>query len=90
MNSHGDRKPEPPDPEQLLRLLDLEMAQKRAARQRAGTPYRGFRAASLVFLVVIILGGLVGFYYLFFSGGLEELRAHNEPRASATPSSATP
>ncbi len=90
MNPHGHGKPEPTDPEQVLRMLDLELAQQRMARQRAGSPYRAFRVASLIFLVAVILGALLAFYYVFFSGGLDEIRARSEPRSSATPSSRAP
>jgi hypothetical protein len=90
MNPHGNGKPEPTDPEQLVRMLELELAQQRAARQRAGSPYRTFRLASFIFLFAVIVGALLAFYYVFYSGGLDEMRARNEPRASATPSSRTP
>ena len=90
MNPHGDGKNEPTDPEQLLRLLDLELAQQRAARQHAPSPYRGFRMASFIFLFAVLLGAALAFYYVFLSGGLDEFRSRNEPRPSATPSSRVP
>ena len=36
MNPHGDGKPEARDPDEVLRLLDLELAQSRIAREQAG------------------------------------------------------
>jgi hypothetical protein len=90
MNPHGNGKPEPTDPEQLVRLLEIELAQKRAARQRAGSPFRGFRMASFVFLFAVILGALLAFYYVFFSGGLESNRPRKEPRPAASPASRAP
>lgn len=90
MNPHGNGKNEPTDPEQLLRLLDLELAQQRAARQRASSPYRGFRMASFIFLFAVLLGAALAFYYVFLSGGLDEFRSRNEPRPSPTPSSRVP
>ncbi len=90
MNPHGNGKPEPTDPEQLLRMLDLELARQRIARQRAGSPYRSFRIASLIFLFAVIVGAMLAFYYVFYSGGLDEIRARSEPRPSATPSSRAP
>ncbi|HEY2139633.1 MAG TPA: hypothetical protein VGH00_06105 [Chthoniobacterales bacterium] len=86
MNPHSNGKNEPPDPEQLLRLVDLELAQQRAARQRAPSPYRGFRLVSFLFLFAVVLGVLLAFYYVFYSGGLDELRSRNERSPSATPS----
>jgi flagellar basal body-associated protein FliL len=91
MDSNGG-KPEPADPEQALRLLELEMLQQRAARQMAGTPYRGLRAVSFLFLFVVLLGAALAAYYLFFSGHLEEMRARNnsQPSPSANAMSRTP
>lgn len=91
MNPRGDGKPEPADPDQLVRLLEIELAQQRSARQRAGNPYKGFRAAALFFLAAVIIGAMFAFYYVFVAGGLEGMRGHqNEARPSATPSSHAP
>ena len=90
MNPHGDRKPEPVDPENLLRNLDLELMRQRAARKQAGTPYRSLRMASILFLLAIILGAAFAFYYVFLAGGLDEMRARNEQQSTATPSSRVP
>jgi len=90
MNPRSDGKPEPNDPDQMLRLLELELAQSRAARQRAGSPYRGFRLASFVFLFAVILGAVLAFYYVFFSGGLDEMRSRGGASPTATPSAHAP
>jgi len=90
MNDRGDRKPEPSDPDQILRLIDIELAQKRAARQRAPSPYRGFRMASFIFLFAVILGAALAFFYVFYSGGLDDVRSRNQPQPTATPSSRAP
>ena len=90
MNPHGNGKNEPTDPEQLLRLIDLELAQQRAARERARSPYRAFRLASFIFLFAVILGAVLAFYYVFVSGGLDEMRARGEPRPTATPAARAP
>lgn len=90
MNPRGDGKPEPTDPDQLLRLIDLELAQRRAARQQARSPYRGFRLASFIFLFAVLLGVALAFYYVFYSGGLDQFRARNESHPTATPSSRAP
>ena len=81
MNSNGDGKQEPADPEDAVCLLDLELTRQRAARQQAGTPYRWLRAASILFLFAVILGAMLAFYYVFYSGGLDEFR----PRAAPKP-----
>lgn len=84
MNSHDEGKSEPLDPDTTARLLDLELMRQRAARQNAGAPYRGLRAVSLIFLIVIILGTLFALYYVFYAGGLDEIRARKTP--NSTPS----
>jgi hypothetical protein len=92
MNSNGDGKHKPADPENAMRMLELELIRQRAARQQAGAPYRGLRAASLIFFFAVVLGALLAFYYVFYSGGLDEFRARNapQPSPSATPLSHTP
>ena len=85
MNPRSDGKPEPSDPDQVLRLLEIELAQSRATRQRAGTPYRGFRLASFVFLFAVIIGAALAFYYVFVAGGIDDLRTRNAARPTATP-----
>ena len=90
MNDRQDSKPESPDPDQLLRMIELELAQKRSARARAPSPYRGFRMASFIFIFAVVLGALLAFFYVFYSGGLEEIRSRNQSHPTATPSSPVP
>jgi hypothetical protein len=90
MNPQGNGKKEPTDPEQVLRLLELELAQQRIARQRMRSPYRGFRVASFVFLFAVILGTILAVYYVFYSGGLNEFRPKGDARPSATASPRVP
>lgn len=84
MNPHGDRKPEPVDPEHLLRMLDIEMIQQRAIWKQANARRNSFRAFSFLFLFAVILAGCLAAYYAFTSGRVDDLRAHN-PGASPTP-----
>lgn len=92
MNSNGDGKPEPVDPENVVRMLELELMQKRAARQMAGRRFGGLRAASFLFLFAVIVGALLAFYYVFYSGGLDALQPPPgaQPTPDATASSRTP
>ena len=53
------------DADNLSRLLELELIQKRATWKQAGDRYRSFRAAGFVFLFVLIVGCLVGGYFAF-------------------------
>jgi hypothetical protein len=89
MNPDNNRKPEPNDPESEARLIELELIRQRAVRQQAGTPYKGLRVASFMFLIFIILGALAAYYYLVSSGRLDEARSssrHSSTAATATPS----
>jgi hypothetical protein len=58
-------KPNQIDPDNLARLLELELIQKRATWKQAGDRYRAIRVAGFVFLAVLILGCLVGGYFAF-------------------------
>jgi hypothetical protein len=90
MNPRGDGKPEPSDPDELLRLIDLELAQKRLHRERSASPFRAFRLASFIFLFAVILGVALAFYYVFYSGGLDEIRSRAQDRPTASPSPSAP
>ncbi|HEY6071434.1 MAG TPA: hypothetical protein VIU85_08685 [Chthoniobacterales bacterium] len=54
-----------PDVEQLTKLLDLELAQKRQDWKQAGQRAKSVRAASFFFLFLLIVGCLVGGYFVF-------------------------
>ena len=53
------------DPDNLSRLLDLELIQKRATWKQAGERYRSIRTAGFVFLFVLIVGCVIGGYFAF-------------------------
>ena len=72
-------EPKVNETETLTRLLELELAQKRANWKHAGERARSIRAAGFVFLFVLILACLVGGYFAF-------MRV-SEQRANPTPSS---
>ena len=79
-------KPNPADPDDTIRKLEAELMVQRMARQKAGNPYSGFRTASFVFLMVIVLAAVAGYYYVFHLGGLEKARARNKPQPSPSAS----
>jgi hypothetical protein len=66
--------------EQLTKMLELELAQKRATWKQTGERARSVRAAGFVFLFFVIVACLVGAYFAF-------MRV-NEQRANPVPSSA--
>ena len=90
MNRHGNGKPEPIDPEQMLRMLEIEMMQQRARRQQASARRSNLRTVSFLFLFLVILGAAVAIYFAYTSGRVEELRARQDAVSSPTPAAATP
>ena len=76
----SEPKPNEIDADNLSRLLELELIQKRATWKQAGDRYRSFRAAGFVFLFVLIVGCLVGGYFAFMR--VNEQRA-NQPTTPA-------
>ncbi len=87
MNSNGESKPEPVDPEMLVRMLEIEMIQKRAARQQASARRNTWRAASFLFLFIVLLAAGFALYFVFSSGRLDEMSSRNGPPVTATPAS---
>lgn len=79
-----DGKQESVDADTTIRMMELELMNQRAVRQNAGSPYRGLRAVSFIFLFLVILGTLAAFYYAFFYGGLDEARARKGQQANPT------
>jgi hypothetical protein len=51
------------DPDALTKLLDMELALKRAAWQRTRSQRGSWRAFSFLFLLAVIAGGLVAYFY---------------------------
>src|SRR3954447_8526110 len=89
MNPPGDGKPEPPDPDQLLRMLDVELMQQRAARQQIAARRKSRRALSILFLFLILAGAAVAAYFAFATGKVDDIRARNPAAATATPTPVT-
>ena len=66
--------------EDLSRLLELELIQKRATWKQTGARYQSFRAAGFVFLALLIVACLVGGYFAFMR--VSEQRANPSPSSS--------
>lgn len=66
--------------EQLNKLLELELAQKRARWKQTGDRAKSIRAAGFAFLFVLIVGCLIAAYFGF--------TRVNEQRANPAPPSA--
>ena len=79
MADPSEPKPNEIDADNLSRLLELELIQKRATWKQSGERYRSFRAAGFVFLFLLIVGCLVGGYFAFMR--MNETRP-NQPSAA--------
>jgi len=84
----GNRKPESdrPDADQLAKLLELELMQKRATWQQNRKRFGALRAVSFLFLFLVIAGGLLAFWLFFSPQQVNELRANRAASPSPTAS----
>jgi len=74
------------NPDELNRLLEIEIIQKRAEWQRTSARHKSLRSASFLFLFIVVMAALVGFYFVFMR--VNENRQHrppDNPTESATP-----
>ena len=67
--------------DQLTKLLEIELAQKRATWKHSSERARSDRAAGFVFLFVLIVGCLVAGYFAFMQ--VNERRANGAPQTTA-------
>ena len=66
--------------EALARALELELVQKRLHWQRDREKYRTLRGLSFGFLFIIILAGLIAFFFFFSrTSGMREQRPQPSP-----------
>jgi hypothetical protein len=78
-----DGKPKSSNPDDLARLLEIELIQKRAAWKQSAARYRAIRMASFLFLFLVIMGALLVYFFVF--SDLSGNRAPNPTPASAEP-----
>ena len=74
----GKRQPMENESENLIRLLDLELTQKRSAWKRAATRHRTFRTIGIFSIVIVLAAIFLALFFLFSQA--------NEERASSRPS----
>lgn len=65
MTNPVQAQPAGTDAEQLARLLELELAQKRIAWQQAKQRKKSYRSLAFFFLFLLFAGCLVGFFFAF-------------------------
>ena len=80
MTDRPETSAAPNDTEQLTRLLELELIQKRATWKEAGERYRSFRAAGFIFLFLLVIACLVGGYFVFMR--VNEQHANPPPNSN--------
>ena len=75
------------DPDELARLLDIELAQKRAAWAEAGQRSRRIRTISFLFLAIVVLGALAAFVMVFTQLPQDRVKQTDraQPVSSASP-----
>ncbi len=83
MTDRPETSAAPNETEQLTRLLELELIQKRATWKQAGERYRSFRAAGFIFLFLLVIACLVGGYFAFMR--VNEQHANPRPSSSVDP-----
>ena len=83
----GDGKPEsrPTDAEQLARLLEIELEQKKAEWAAKSARYRNMRTMAFLFLAVVIMGAIAGFFYVFTQMSQNGGAARPKSSPSASP-----
>jgi hypothetical protein len=76
-DSGGKPESKENDAAQLSRLIDLELAQKRAAWKEAASRRLKIRVASFLFLFLLIIASLLAFFVL--SSRLNQERGNQRP-----------
>jgi hypothetical protein len=72
------------DPDAMLRLLDLELRQKRVSWQQAAARHRTSRVISLFAIFVVVAAGLLALFFVFSQANQE--RVNSRPQVmSDTP-----
>jgi hypothetical protein len=74
-------RPKLEEAEQLVRMLELELMQKRANWKQANQRNRSMRSAAFLFLFLLIVACLAGFFFVFVQ--VSEKR-QNRPAATAS------
>lgn len=65
MSGSVQSRPNSPGADELSRLLELELIQKRATWKQTSQRNRSFRTAAFLFLFLLIAGTVLGFFFVF-------------------------
>ena len=86
MKPDDNDKPNLPNPSEMEKLLEIELMQKRAAWQQTKARTGVLRALSFLFLFVVILIALLGFFWFLSPERAGELRARHQEETPSSPS----
>ena len=81
MMSDDNSKPKSTDPEELARLLEIELLQKRVQWKQTAARYRTIRTASFVFLFLVITAALLAYFFVFSELGGNRSAPRTAPAA---------
>lgn len=86
----GNRNPgaEPPDPDQIAKLLEIELHQNRELWKAGQARRNALRAASFFFLFLVVIGALAACWYFLSPEQMSEWKTQHAPGATATPTPA--
>ena len=82
--SFGVSKEQGKAEDELMRVLELELVQKRVRWQQDREKYRTLRVLSFSFLSLVILAGLFGFFF-FFTRAKDVREQHPAPSPALSP-----
>ena len=82
--SFGVSKEQGKAEDELMRVLELELVQKRVRWQQDRERYRTLRVLSFSFLSLVILAGLFGFFF-FFTRAKDAREQHPAPSPALSP-----
>ncbi|MEO5721193.1 MAG: hypothetical protein ABIR71_06965 [Chthoniobacterales bacterium] len=77
MTPEDNSNPPAPDPAEIEKLLEIELMQKRAGWQQAKTQRTTWRALSFLFLFLIIIAALAGYFIFLSPERMNELKSEN-------------
>jgi hypothetical protein len=78
----SETKPNEIDVDQLARLLEIELIQKRAEWKQASARRRNMRSLAFAFIFFIVIASLFGAYFVFMR--VNEERGNQHPHSNTT------
>jgi len=82
-DANGKPESQSPEADELAKLLQIELAQKKMEWAATAERYRKIRTVSFFFLALIIMGGMAALFYIYSRA--VDLQSHPAPAASASP-----